>query len=103
VETQDILPAVSTHKDMLPAVSTQKDILPAFSTHASKTSNAYQYLKQEAGNNVPSPMMEQSKKLIWKVRYFGGACFKYLDLVELVQDRDRWQALVYEVMNLWVP
>jgi hypothetical protein len=26
-----------------------------------------------------------------------------MDWIELVQDRDRWQALVNVVMNLWVP
>ena len=26
-----------------------------------------------------------------------------MDLIELAQDRDRWQALVTVVMNLWVP
>ena len=26
-----------------------------------------------------------------------------MDLIELVQDRDRWQALVTEVMNLRIP
>jgi hypothetical protein len=25
------------------------------------------------------------------------------DWIDLAQDRDRWQALVYAVMNLWVP
>jgi hypothetical protein len=26
-----------------------------------------------------------------------------MDWIELVQDRDKWQAIVNEVMNLWVP
>jgi hypothetical protein len=26
-----------------------------------------------------------------------------VDRIDLAQDRDRWQALVYTVMNLWVP
>jgi len=30
----------------------------------------------------------------------GGGCG---DWMELIQDRDRWQALVSMVMNLWVP
>jgi hypothetical protein len=30
----------------------------------------------------------------------GGGC---RDWMELAQDRDRWQALVSTVMNLWVP
>jgi len=30
----------------------------------------------------------------------GGGCE---DWMELAQDRDRWQALVSTVMNLWVP
>ena len=26
-----------------------------------------------------------------------------VDWIELAQDRDRWQALVHAVMNLWAP
>jgi hypothetical protein len=26
-----------------------------------------------------------------------------MNLIELAQDRDRWQSLVNAVMNLWVP
>jgi len=26
-----------------------------------------------------------------------------MDWIELAQDRDRWQAVVYTVMNIWVP
>jgi CRISPR/Cas system-associated protein Cas7 (RAMP superfamily) len=26
-----------------------------------------------------------------------------MDCIELAQDRDRWQALVKAVMNLWIP
>jgi hypothetical protein len=34
---------------------------------------------------------------LWEVGY---ACFEWMDLV---QDGDRWCALVSAVMNLWVP
>jgi hypothetical protein len=33
-----------------------------------------------------------------EVGWGGGA-----DWIDVAQDRDRWQALVYTVMNLWVP
>jgi hypothetical protein len=26
-----------------------------------------------------------------------------MDLIDLAQDRDQWRALVYTVMNVWVP
>ena len=26
-----------------------------------------------------------------------------MDWIDLAQDRDRWRALVNEIMNLWVP
>jgi len=31
------------------------------------------------------------------------ARFEGMDWIELAQDRDKWQALVNVVMNLWVP
>lgn len=63
-----------SHLSAKERVKTQKDLLLAVSPRTAKTSDAYHYLKQEACNNFPSPMMVQSKKSIWKVRHFGGAC-----------------------------
>ena len=57
-----------SHLSAKDRVKTQKDVLPAVSPHTTKTSDAYHYLKHEACNSFPSPMMVQSKKLIWKVR-----------------------------------
>jgi hypothetical protein len=37
--------------------------------------------------------------LRWIFRKWGGA----MDEIYLAQDRDRWQALVNAVMNIWVP
>ena len=66
-----------SHLSAKERVKTQKDVLPALSPHTAKTSGAYHYLKQEASSNFPSPLMVQSKKLIWKVRYFWRCLFMW--------------------------
>jgi len=38
--------------------------------------------------------------LRWIFRKWDG---RGMDWIDLAQDRDRWQALVNVVMNLWVP
>jgi hypothetical protein len=65
-----------SHLSTKERVKTQKDILPALRPCTANTS-AYHYLKQEACNNFPSPLMIQSKKLIWKVRYFWRCLFMW--------------------------
>ena len=37
--------------------------------------------------------------LRWILRKWDGG----MDWIDLAQDRDRWQALVNMIMNLWVP
>ena len=37
--------------------------------------------------------------LKWILEKWGGG----MDKIDLAQDRDRWQALVNEVINIWVP
>ena len=46
----------------------------------------------------PRRRWENNIKMDLQVVGCGG-----MDWIELVQDRNRWQALVNAVMNLWVP
>jgi hypothetical protein len=48
----------------------------------------------------PKHRWEDNIKMdLQEVRWWGGS----MDWIDLAQDRDRWQALVHAVMNLWVP
>jgi hypothetical protein len=46
-----------------------------------------------------NPGVDRSIILKWILRKWGGE----MDWIDLVQDGDRWQALVNAVMNLRVP
>ena len=46
----------------------------------------------------PSHRWEDNIKMV--LQEVGGSC---VDWMELARDRDRWQALVSMVRNLWVP
>jgi hypothetical protein len=46
----------------------------------------------------PRPRWEDNIKM--DLREVG---WEGIDWIDLAQDRDRWRALVYTVMNLWVP
>jgi hypothetical protein len=48
---------------------------------------------------VEDPGIDGRIILKWIIERLGGG----VDWIDLAQDRDRWRALVYTVMNLWVP
>jgi hypothetical protein len=49
---------------------------------------------------LEDPGVDGRIMLKWIFKRLGGGG---ADWIDLAQDRDRWQALVYTVMNLWVP
>ena len=51
-------------------------------------------------NHLEDPGIDESIILRWIFRNWDGGG---MDWIDLAQDRDRWQALVNEVMNLLVP
>jgi hypothetical protein len=48
---------------------------------------------------LEDPSIDGRIILKWIFESLGGAA----DWIDLAEDRDRWLALVYTVMNLWVP
>jgi len=49
---------------------------------------------------LEDPGIDRRIILIWIFRKWDGGG---MDWNDLAQERDRWQAFVYVVMNLWVP
>jgi hypothetical protein len=51
------------------------------------------------GDHLSDPGIDGRIILKWIFKQGDGG----MDWIELAQDRDRWQALVNVLMNLWVP
>jgi len=51
-------------------------------------------------DHLEDPGIDRRIILIWIFRKWDGGG---MDWNDLAQERDRWQAFVYVVMNLWVP
>ena len=56
--------------------------------------------KPEGKRSLGRPRRRWEDNIKMDLQEVGGGCG---DWMELAQDRDRWQALVSMVMNLWVP
>ena len=56
--------------------------------------------KPEGKRPLGRPRRRWEDNIKMDLQEVGGSCG---DWVELAQDRDRWQALVGTVRNLWVP
>jgi hypothetical protein len=50
------------------------------------------------GDHLDNPGIDGSIMLKWTFEKWGGG----MDWISLAQDRDRWQAVVNVIMNLWV-
>jgi len=66
-----------------------------------KSRGVYRVLVRKLGGMRPLVRTSVDGKIIlrWIFRNWDGG----MDWIELAQDRDRWQAVVYMVMNVWVP
>jgi hypothetical protein len=56
--------------------------------------------KPEGKRPLGRPRCRWEDNIKMNLQEVGGG---YGDWMELAQDRDRWRALVREVMNFWVP
>jgi hypothetical protein len=55
--------------------------------------------KPEGRRPLERPRRRWRIILKWICERLGGGA----DWIDLAQDRDRWRALVYTVMNIWLP
>jgi len=69
--------------------------------HLRKSRCAYTDLvrKPEGMRSLGKPSVDGKIILKWIFRNLDVG----MDWIELSQDRDRWQAVVYTIMNIWVP
>ena len=66
-----------------------------------KSRGVYRVLVSKLGGMRPLVRTSVDGKIIlrWIFRNWDGG----MDWIKLVQDRDRWQPVVYMVMNVWFP
>ena len=67
-----------------------------------KRRGVYRFLLgQPEGKRLPGrPRHRWEDNIKMDLQVVGGAC---MDWIRLAQERDRWQAVVNVVINLWVP
>jgi hypothetical protein len=78
--------------------SNAKDIV----THMGEKRGAYRILvgRPEGRRPLGRPRHRWEDNINMDLEEVGWGV---MDWIELAQDRDRWRALVIEVMNIWVP